>query len=70
MVQVVSVMKFVIFLTLLLATVISANASKCRGFDKPCEGKHGFPGNCCKGLYCHKTDPTWAQGRCYHKSGK
>ena len=34
--------------------------------DSPCVGSHGSQGGCCGGLYCHKNQPTWREGRCYY----
>ena len=41
-------------------------AASCVSFDGACTGDHGSSGNCCAPYYCHKNDPTWAQGRCYN----
>lgn len=34
--------------------------------DHICVGVNGSQGGCCNGLYCHKGDNTWAEGRCYY----
>ena len=38
--------------------------------DQACVGVHGTQGNCCIGTYCHKNDPSWAEGRCYFLQGQ
>lgn len=40
-------------------------AKTCVDHDEGCLGLHGTQGDCCPGLYCHKSNPVWLHGRCY-----
>lgn len=42
--------------------------NECVEHDGVCRGNHGSQGQCCGGTYCHKSNPTWAEGRCYYRS--
>lgn len=55
------------FCCLRVDPLLKPNASP----DDVCEGEHGTLGTCCQGanLYCHKSVPSWAQGRCYYSQG-
>ncbi|XP_034247553.1 uncharacterized protein LOC117649171 isoform X2 [Thrips palmi] len=55
----------------IFCTLLNASLPQCVHHDGVCTGEHGTVGNCCNldNLYCHKTNPSWKEGRCYYGNG-